>query len=358
MTIQIDTPTFDVVTADIDASELAHAATWVVKHMKRRQPAPILETVNLSVSAGGVRLRATDYETWREASLGEIDGPIEQIQLAGRQLAALTRPLRGRASIAIHEDRLSLTMPGRVVTVPKAGEVSEWPLPPEYAATTEHSVAVAALKRAMTSIGTDDALPMLTHLLCENGYLLSTDRFMITREESPGLAMGVLVPRNALRLFTTGKGNVNLSESGQWVSVACEGQVVIAKAFDRDAYPKVDRLIRTSSAFDSGCAAAECDRKSLLNACGGESVLIRRDAAVGLSVSALVDRDVVSTSQVPADVDADFCQVLISAVRLTSALKGCSTDRVRLSVPESGTKPVLLRSGSTEHLMMPQRGPR
>lgn len=353
-TTHIDTLMNDVVADRIAAAEFAQSAAWVIKHMKQRQPVPILETVNLTVSSHGIRLRATDYETWREVSIGKLVGPTEQIQVAGRQLATLTKNLRGTASIAIRGNCLTFTLVDRVVSVPKAGEVSEWPVPPECAPAAGHTVSAAALKRAMTSIGTDDTLPMLTHMLCENGYLISSDRFRLTREESPGLAMNALIPRDVLRLFMTGTGDITLSEAGQWVVATRAGQAVIAKTMSRDTFPKVDKLIESTGAFDPDCAAVECDRKSLLAACGGDCVRIRRDDTGGLAVLAMASGEVVSTAQVSGVINADFPSVLMPTARLAAALKGCGPDLVRLCVPGE-FRPVLVRSGGTEHLIMPLR---
>lgn len=358
MTIEIADTTQDVV-AKIDIAELARHAAWLTKNANSaRQPVPIMKTANVTISQDGIRLRAVDYEIWREAIIGPppaAESP--QLQVDAAQLASQTKKLKGTALITVRDNRLTIALPDRVLNITAAGEVSEWPEPPAYAPMNTMVLSVPVLKRAMVSIGTDETLPILSNMLVRNGQLSSTDRFRLTRETVGDETLSVLIPRDLLRLFAVGKTDIEVSTSETHVAMSRDGQTAITMPMSLTDYPKTDRLM--DGAIDRSGTGIEIDRIALLAACGGDSVDIERhnESTITVTTSSFRSDDSSARVYVPADIGGEFPRIRVATKYLADALKVSAEARVQLWLGENGARPLLVRSGLTEHLVMPQRLP-
>lgn len=285
MTVQIAETAENIVNARVDIAELARHAAWLIKNANiQRHSVPIMKTVNVAVSKDGIRLRASDYEIWREAIIGVApDEESGQIQVDAVELASQTKKLTGNALVTVQTDRLTITLPDRVLDIATAGDVSEWPKPPAYEPTDSMVLPVAVLKRAMASIGTDATLPILANVLLKNGHLTSTDRFRLTRETVTDDTMAVLIPRDLLRLFAVGKADTLVSANKTHVALHRDGQTAITMPMGMTEYPQTDRLM--DSAIDRSRTGIEIDRKALLAACGGDTVDITPNNESTLTVT-------------------------------------------------------------------------
>jgi DNA polymerase III sliding clamp (beta) subunit (PCNA family) len=221
-------------TFKVDAAELSAATAWIGKAIKNGR-IPILDTMRVDVVAGGLRLRRTDYDLFLEATVsveGAGDGGGQPtIQVSPVALAALLKGVKGDALVSIDTggeytreapDALSVQTGGRTVTVPGAADPADFPGWPVFEPTSPPAVLdVPTLKRALTSVGTDDTRPALTGVRFEDdGGMVTTDRFRMSQIVHGGQGFTALVPSDALRLFTTGvaKGTVTV-EYGKLASM-------------------------------------------------------------------------------------------------------------------------------------------
>ncbi|WP_255786116.1 DNA polymerase III subunit beta [Mycobacteroides abscessus] len=349
--------------AAIDLTGFKQSAAWLVKFAKR-PVVPVLGTVNVAVSDGGVLLRATDYDIWREVKLGEPDPDgAQQIQVNARELAALTKGMTGPGSVAIVDNALEVSTSALTVRLDAAADVSDWPLWPVFEAEAEAVVTVDSVKRVLTAVGTSSSLPMLESVWFSDGHMSSTDRFRAVREALPGdRSLTGMVSRHALKLFAVGRVDVVVQIGKPYAKLSRDGHVVLTK-LAADTFPATNRII--DAALDDNRAIVEFDRRELLSVCRGWSVVIEGEGDDALTVRSLGAGDaVVALSRITAQLGSSLPLVRFNTDYLVQALKSCPKDRVELRAAHEGgsqaktVRPVLLRwDSNTEYLLMPVRHP-
>lgn len=352
-----------VVSAAVNLAAFKQSAAWLVKFAKR-PVVPVLGTVNVAVSDGGVRLRATDYDIWREVRLGELDPDGgEQIQVGARELAALTKGMTGPGSVRIVENRLEVSTTALTVRLDAAAEVSDWPQWPVFEASAEAVLTVDSVKRVLTAVGTSPSLPMLESVWFCDGHMSSTDRFRAVREAFTGdRSLTGMVSRHALKLFTVGRADVVVRVGEPYVELSRDGHIVLTK-LAADTFPATNRII--DAALDDNRAIVELDRRELLAVCRGRSVVIEGDGDDALTVRSLgIGDTVVASSTIAAQVGSSLPLVRLNTEYLVQALNSCPGDRIELWAAHEGgsqsktVRPVLLRwDSSIEYLLMPVRHP-
>jgi DNA polymerase III sliding clamp (beta) subunit (PCNA family) len=346
----------------IDASELARAAAWIAKG-KARTYVPVLNTVQVTTTVDGLRLRRTDFDLFREAIVGPAtghDGDATVLVDPG-QLAALTKGGKGDALVTVDTDGVIVVTGARTVHLPAAavdpGDYPDWPT---FQPTTAPAVLdVATLKRGLTSAGNDDTLPMLTGVRFESGQMVTTDRFRLSRITfGADDGFTALVPGNALRLFTVGvKGAVSVEHSDGLVRITADGRSVITRVLDAE-FPRWQHLI--DSADGAATVVAEIRRADLLDAIGAGirvHLELRADGTMAVSTRD-VDGAAVVEQTIAATVVADELPFTgaVSVHNLTAVLKGIAGDVVTLTA-STPLRPIVLKSGDDYHLVMPVKMP-
>jgi len=206
----------------IDAAALAADVAWIAKG-KRRPAAPVLGTAQVRITAAGLSLRFTDFDWFREVIVASGDGYESgaAVQVSPAALAGLLKGCKGDAAVTVSAAGVSVGVGSRTLNVPKAAEVEDFPEWPLFESQAEPAVLEAAIiKRGMTSVGTDDTLPMLTHVYFDHGALVTTDRFRLSVIRYAADGFTAMVPAGALKAFTVGvKGDV-IVEHGKLASMA------------------------------------------------------------------------------------------------------------------------------------------
>jgi DNA polymerase III sliding clamp (beta) subunit (PCNA family) len=337
-------------TLKIDAATLAADAAWIAKGKTRRTYVPVLATTHLSVTDDGLRLRITDFELFREVIVPAENAAASDVAVLvdPEKLAKFLKGAKGDALVSVDAaEGIRIEFGGRTITVGKAdGDVADYPQWPEFVAADAVMVDPATIKRALSSVGRDGTLPMLTGVRFDAGNMVTTDRFRLSRIEfARGGEFDALVPREPLQLFTVGKGGVLIefgklfdrelpSHGDKRVRVSRDGRSVVA--FELDAqFPKYRQLIPTEFTIMAGFRKAD-----MLAALAGESVDLTFDSLVGTITVSGRERDggVVVSQAIAADVvhdDPTSFTIRACSKYVADALKGIDADLIEFG----GTTP-------------------
>lgn len=358
-------------TLKIDAATLAADVAWLAKGKTRRSYVPVLATAHVSVTDGALRLRMTDYDLFREVMVSAENASATDtaVLVDPAKLAKLLKGAKGDALVSVDADGIRVEIAGRTVTMGKAdGDIADYPAWPEFVAADAVMVDPATIKRALSSVGKDDTLPMLTGVRFDGGYMVTTDRFRMSRIEfARGGEFDSLVPWRPLELFTVGKGSVLIefgrlfdkampSHGDKRIRVSRDGRSVVA--FELDAtFPKWAQLIPSEFSV-----VAEIRKADLLAALGGDNVDLTFNIGGTVTVSAYERgnaADVVVSQTIAAAVVSD--DGLPFTIRVASAYVADALKCIAADVVEFGgttpTRPMVFSAGADLHLVMPQRIP-
>lgn len=359
-------------TLKIEAAELATAIAWISKGTARRSYVPALAAAHVSVTAAGLQLRATDFELFWESTVTAENGADTDtaVLVDPAALSKLLKGSKGDALVTVSDTGLEVVIGARTVRVGAISGIEDYPEWPAFVATgAPATMDTAAVKRALVAAGKDATLPMLTGVKFDDGHMVTTDRFRLARVDHAGGAFDALVPSTALKPFTVGKGDLevtlgrlstmdNPSENELRVHVERAGRSIVARVLDAQ-FPKWRHLI--NSAKDAATMVAEVRKADLMAALAGLSVDLEWQAGGTVTVTGrggFAD-DVVSVQTVAADIASDTglpFTVRLSTEYLTAALKAFDGDMVTFSASTSA-RPVSLEAGADYHLIMPQRIP-
>lgn len=369
-------------TLKTDAATLAGDAAWIAKGKPSRYVVPILAAVHVSVVDDGLRLRMTDYDMFREviipaenAGAGDVAVLVDPAKLAaflkgskGDALVSITPGITADGKTA--GGSLEISVGAKTVTLgASTAELADFPQWPEFVATDDRVAVMTSqlLKQGLTSVGKDDTLPMLTGVKFDEGNMVTTDRFRLSRIGYAADGFGALVPRQALDKFLIGKGAVSV-EFGKLASmdnpaademrvrVSRDGRSVVARVLGAE-FPKYRQLIPSES---DATVVAEIRKADLLAALAGDNVDLTLQPEGTMSVSARERDGDVSVSQTIAAeiVTADGLPftVRVCSKYVADALKGIAADVVTFYAT-TPTLPMIWQAGDDVHLVMPQRIP-
>lgn len=354
----------------VDPAALAAELAWLTKSTGR-SVTPALSAVRVNAVVGALQLRRTDYTLFRETSVPAEGGGQASILIDPVKLRDVLKRAQGFALVEITKTGLSIEVDGRSVTLKAAADLDDYPAWPVFVPGGAGAAIVTGdqLARALTSVGTDDSLPMLTGVRFEDGNMLSTDRFRLTRVAytTHGVPLQTLVPGEALAPFTRAAELVTIDGgtlggdgvADGMVHIATEQRSIIARTLDHE-FPKWRHLIPNE---DDLKVIAVLRRNDLLDAIETPGdVTLTVDNSTTMRVTC-TDRDTevsqrVDYSLIRADVDDLPFTVRLNRKNLGGCLKGIGSGAVRLSATKSD-KPVLLQGvGDGElHLIMPIRMP-
>lgn len=363
-------------TMKVDAAVLAEEVAWLAK--AKASSLGVLQTVHLATSTDGLCLRRTDYELFRETVLPTEGGVDAEVLLNPVKLSSLLKGAAGYATLEITDiaspngvssSGVAIEVGGRRITLRSAGDVDDFPDWPRFEATGEPAVLGAGqLARALTSVGVDDTLPMLTGVRFEDGVMASTDRFRLTAITYADHGFTALVPSGALRPFAGGTDVVTVEHGavvdpvagvvghGGAVQVSSGGRSIIARLLDAE-FPKWRQLIPTNAAV-----TAILSRTELLAALGDrEQVTLQLRADDTMTVtSSDRDGDVSVQQEIVATVldGGDYLpfKIVLNTANLTGCVKGITGGVVKWAATTS-SRPLVL-TGVTDderHLVMPIR---
>ena len=348
-------------TVTVNAEDLIREVKWMSRLKDTVDPAS--NTMQLRILLGALQLRRTDLNQYRESLIPGSGADQSCIEVdTGIVMDVMKLHKYDRAVVGIDEDRLVIQVGGQIIRVKGVtpGKFPEWPV---FVRDKERAAAVGARKlaRVMTSISSDDALPVLTNVAFDRGAMYSTDRFRMTRVVYDTDGFTALVPAVALRAFssgngmaiiTTGTGSVANQTDIPMVRVSSGGRSVVVRIPDGD-FPSVERLIP-----ESPTTRVMLHRDVLLAAATGHRTVLTLDGTSLTAIGSDQKGDVEiekSVKVTPIGESAPFTTTLMTKY-LTDCLKAMNSGMVLFEATES-EKPLAFSDvdQATMHLVMPIR---
>ena len=347
----------------IDVAILAAEAAWLA----RLKPGPgfntVTSAVQVSTLVGGLQLRRTDFDQHRETVIPAAGGGQATVIVEANKLASLLKGAVGNAVIDIDDSGLSIGEATRTVRLKSlGGELPAWP---SFTPTGEGAVVGAKqLARVLTSIGTDDTLPMLTVVAFDGGSMVTTDRFRMTRVHYAAAGFTTLVPGAVAHAFASGNEVVTVepgtgSADEALVRLSCGGRSVIVGVPDV-SFPNWRHLIPADPPI-----SVMVRRDDLRDAAGGVNVVITVSDTAIVVCSTDADGDVEVEQVVPMlgpimvgdDAVLPFT-VKLRTKYLAECLRSITCGAVRFQAT-AADKPVMVTDvgGAELHLIMPIRTP-
>ncbi|PBA68827.1 hypothetical protein [Mycobacterium avium] len=367
-------------TLKIDAAAMSAEVAWIAK-AKHRVSIPILATAQVQVTPAGLKLRYTDYDLFREVIIPCDDGfdSDRAVQINPVTLAGLLKGCKGEAAVTVSDAGVTVAVGSRTLTAPAAGDAVDFPEWPAFEPQAAPAVVdAAALKRGMTSIGTDDTLPMLTHVYFHDGAMVTTDRFRLSVIRYAADGFTAMVPGSVLKPFTVGvKGDVTV-EYGKLASMAKPGshdmrvrvaagaRSIITRVGDHD-FPKYQPLIDCAA---TGASVSGTFAKAELLAAMGHfakrdsaQLEVRNDGTMVVQIrngraGEVMSEDVIGINVLSAHSGAVWPFVAgFEASHVASVLKGIDAQRVTFTAQDA-THPWMVKGSDADyHLVIPVRIP-
>ncbi|MCV7174831.1 beta clamp domain-containing protein [Mycolicibacterium sphagni] len=348
----------------VDAAALAAEAAWIAKGAPKRCHVPVLGTVHVSVVDGGLRLRMTDYGMWRETTVPAdgAHGDGTAVLVSPQQLAQLTKGAKGDALVSVDSTGVEIVVGARTVKIASVyADLDDFPQWTVFAPATGDTAVVLTpeqLKAGLVSVGRDDTLPMLTGVRFDGDVIASTDRFRLSVVHHGSEGFTGLVPREALGLFTVGKGAATVEHGDKAVRISREQRSVIAVELDAQ-FPKFRQLIPSR---DNVTLVATFRRVDLLGAVAGDAVQLEFQSGGTLTVSGYDyrgDGKPLTVQTIAADItESDGLPFTLrcNATYLRELLKVMTSDVIEFwgTTP---TRPMLFTDGGDQFLLMPVRIP-
>lgn len=360
-------------TLKVDAHHLAEAVAWIAKFKGRSYGNSVLSSVQVSAVLGAVRLRHTDYEMFHECLVPAEGGDQVSVLVDPGKLAALFKGRQyGVALVEVTDTELAIELGGRTVKL-RGTAAEEFPAWPVFTPTDKRAnIAAPKLARALTSVGVDDKLPMLTGVRFEDGMMVSTDSFRLSRIRYADSGFTTLVPAAAIRAFARGTDVIGVevgrlvadanAVDGGMVRLSLGGRSILARVLDAD-FPAWRQHIPTEEWMP---LIALIRRDQLLAAIGSEGFATLTFPENGDTITvACSDEagDVVVEQHIDARMlrsDATLPYTIrLNSKRLAGCLKGIAAGALRFMCQANPTKSVMMVGlGDADlHMLMPIRMP-
>jgi DNA polymerase-3 subunit beta len=326
-------------------NDLAGAITYAATAINRRPDTPVMAGMPVNIWAGHVTFGGFDYDTGVTVKVhGEMtEGAATFVD--GRALLGAIKAMptgkRTMATLTIEGDQLTLTCEGMETALPRL-EGEGYPLMPaipEVSGVTDASLFCAAVSRVTPAAGTDDTLPVLTHVCMSSDLgqleLATCDRYRLAIDHVPWTGADgrtVLFPAVVLARFAksadhTGKVTVHIGATHAALSDGT--RTVITRTYPLSetgrTFPDYTQFIRpdhdtvvTADAKQLHAAVARAAKLS------GKTDRTGFDVASGrVTITAVNRGQVVGTEHVrAAEVDGPEHSTGFSAPYLASMLAG------------------------------------
>lgn len=360
----------------VSASDLREVVSWAGRAVPTRPHAPVVGGLLLDAAEDRLTVSGYDYETCLSTGVDATVTAPGRVLVSARLVSDVAATLGKQANVELSADGSRLAVrEGRSEWRLPLLPVEDYPLLPGLAGqvgTVDADTLKDALSRVAPAAGRDDVLPMLTGIKIESDgdrlTLAATDRFRLactTIGWSPagGHTLGLLV---APRLLDAA---VKASRAGEQLVVHHDGGNL---GLATDTHRLVGRLLDAEFPRWRGLLPTDLSRYVIVEVAGLAAAVSRaavvadRVAQVRLAVDA--ERIVVSAGGDDGSAQADTLvhelvgdpiTIGVNPAYLADALKACGSERVRICLGVSATRPMLLipDSGGSEyrHLLMPVR---
>jgi DNA polymerase-3 subunit beta len=348
-------------TVTVNAEDLIREVKWMSRLKDTTSPAG--STMQVRILLGALQLRRTDLDQYRESLITGSGADQSCIEVDTELLMDVIKlHRRDRALVGIDDDRLVIQVGGQIIRVKglTPGKFPEWPV---FERDKERMAAVGARKlaRVMTSLASDDLLPVLSNVSFDSGAMYTTDRFRMTRVVYDTDGFTALVPATALRAFSsgdgmaiiaTGIGSVANQTDIPMVRVSSGGRSVVVRIPD-GSFPNVERLIP-----ESPTTRVMMHRDALIAAASGQRTVLKLDGtnltATGSDQKGDIEIEK-SVKVTPLGESSAFTATLMTKY-LTDCLKAMNSGTVLFEATEPD-KPLAFSDvdQATMHLVMPIR---
>lgn len=345
----------------VNAQALADEVAWMARLKPGSGFNTLTNTIQVTTLLGAIQLRRTDFDQFRESVVPATGGGQASITVDANKLRDQLRRATGAAIITIDDGWLSIGMKDETIRL--GDRKAEYPGWPQFAATADPAIVGAGqLTRALTSVGHDDTLPVLTAVAFDGGAMVSTDRFRLSRVVYDKKGFNAMVPGGALAAFASGNTVVTV-EPGTladgktpMVRVHGGGREIITHPVDAQ-FPKWRALIPDETAVN-----VMVRREELLAAVQSEKVTLTIDADASMRVVSSDGEDLeiireVAVTVLGGEAELPFT-VQFNAKLMTECLRNVTGGMIQLGA-NTAAKPVLLRDVGEDdadlHLLMPIR---
>lgn len=330
-------------------------------------PMPEMGVIEFRALLGALAMRRTSFDQWQETVIPVKGAAQATILVDAAKLAIALKQVSGPLSITIGDDQLAIKSAERTVRL-QAADV-EFPKWPAFEETSPRAtIGAVQLARALTSVGTDETIPALTRVRFEDGSMISTDRFRLTKityDDKSGFTAAV--PAGVLRVFAKVGGVVYASLGkcegvrGQWIELTTGGRTVLAATGDEE-FAKWKHLIP-----DAAPVRVAVRRDELLSAAGGEEVTLTLSGTtsgdddeatmtvVANSDGMEIEQDIKLIQVVRFNLDGPI-SVSLRSKYINDCLRSVGSGLILVDVT-ADNKPVMVRDISENdlHLIMPVR---
>ena len=357
---------------NLNASDLTTEAGWIAK--MKTAPGSYADAVEVTTLLGALQLRRADAGQFRESLVVAQGAGQETISVDAAKFATLLKETyqarKGSgeyAELGVADERLAMERAGRTVLLrASATDPTPWP---NFTPTADPAIlGVGQVTAALVAVGSDPTLPMLTAVAFDDGSMVATDRFRMTRIRYDDSGFTTLVPGEALRAIVTpgveiirvqpGTSRDDKGRDTDMVRLTSASRSIIAPVPDV-TFPNWRQLIP-----DTAAVSVMLRRDDLLAAIGGENVTLT--VAVTEAGGALrlcsSDDDVEIEQSIRVDMLAGGGElpftVKLRTKYLLEYLRSSASGVVRLDAT-TPLKPVVFMDPTENyvHLIMPIRTP-
>lgn len=335
----------------IDAEEFAREINWLSK-----MPAiePTSAVIQITAVVGAVVMRRVSDEQYRESTVQAVGGDQASITVAVNKLLDALKVLAGTLALVINDDGLSLESSERKVTLRSAKDAVEFPAWPQFTRSGVEVLLPDSLTQVLTSVGSDDNIPVLKNVAFDGGTMVSTDRHRLTRVVYGEDGFTGHVPATALRAFSKADTAVFV-ESGAvdgqpWVQLRSNSRHCIMPMPDV-SFPNWRKLIP-----ENELVKVAFDRNQLLKAIAGDEVSLTVDGDSIIIVSESDDMRTeqrVALSKTIVNKSDGPVTVTISSKYVKDSLRGLGTKLTMLGITDRTSPVVFSDFTNTLHLVMP-----
>ena len=337
----------------VDADQLTKEVSWLSK-MPTVEPTSAVVQITAVISALIVR-RVSD-DQYRESMVSAVGGDQVSITVAASKLLDALKSLEGLLTITINDEDLTMESSERKVTIRSASSSVDFPEWPQFTGQGFGVLMPDNLTQVLTSVGTDDNLPVLKNVAFDNGTMVSTDRHRLSRVTYDKAGFTGQVSSASLRAFATA-GTAVFVEAGTvknrpWVQLRSSGRSCTSPMVDVD-FPNWRKLIPEDQPLK-----VAFDREQMLKAISGTTTTLTVGGDSIIVVGENEDSDIQTEQKVSLyqTVQNEFTEpvsVSISTKFLADCLRGLSSKVAVLGIT-SPTSPVVI-SDLTDalHLVMP-----
>lgn len=343
----------------LTGAEFAATAGWICRMVPAKTPVPVLSGVLLSADDDGLRMRATDFDTYGQVRAKAVTRDHGEALVSGRLLGAVAKVAAKSSDVEIVCDgpvctvtagRSSWTLP----TIPK-DEYPTWAEAGDAIAQIDGAVFAAALARVLPAADKEGKSPLHCGVLLTGGedlIVTTTDRYRLgdatvawTPVGDTDVELQLGAPLLEFASKTGGSGPVTIGTTGQMVSFASETHTIVGRMLAEEL-PRMRQLIPTSErpgwatidvaelvdAINSANAVADTGMPLRMEFTEEELTLSLAET-IGQSVAAVPVTGCGGTLPAPLYLKAQY---------VLDAIRCCGSEQVWFGFDTTPTRPVLV----------------